>query len=70
MGYDKFIDEINYTISDAVNCYVITWDEGSFENILKLFENHMKQIKENISSDKAIIINCKSLSFPIEGVLP
>ena len=27
---------------------------GGSKNVLKFFENHMKWIKENISSDKAI----------------
>ena len=34
---------------------------GKSENVLKFFENHMKWIKENISSDKAIIIDSTGL---------
>lgn len=34
---------------------------GNSENVLKFFENHMKWIKENISSDKAIIIDSTGL---------
>jgi hypothetical protein len=34
---------------------------GKSENVLKYFENHMKWIKENISSDKAIIIDSTGL---------
>lgn len=38
---------------------------GKSENVLKFFKNHMNWIKENISSDKAIIIDKTGLSNSI-----
>ncbi len=45
---------------------------GNSENVLKFFESHMKWIKENISSDKAIIIDStgfhNSIHMPLTAI--